>query len=312
MPASLARVPDAAVGDLEVDRLLEEIGGCAELDTSGAQLVKYYNNATFVLPAAEVVVRVAGSAALSGKLDKVVWAARWLEEIGFPAVRLAQGKPNPVVTANAAASIWDLVRPVRPPEPADLAGLLRQLHGCTPPAELTVWTPVEDVRVRVTAADQLSREDRAFLLRVCDDLETDLDELDDYVECGVIHGDACLDNVIVGADGPVLCDLDRISRGPLDWDLVPMRTASYHFEGGERDHAAFLSAYRPSNVGARRTAVLHRLRELKLVTSVVSLLQNNPSVRAEFKHRLRTFRAGEHQARWHRFADMQTAKVQEG
>jgi hypothetical protein len=45
-------------------------------------------------------------------------------------------------------------------------------------------------------------------------------------------------------------------------------------------------------------AVLRRLRELQLVTSVVPVLRSNPGLRQQWQHRLRTFRDGDEDARW--------------
>lgn len=280
------------------------IAEVAGLDITDAELIKYYNNATFVLPRERVIVRVAGSAALAEKVHQVVRSARWLEEIGFPAVRLNDGVPNPVVCPDAVASLWNCVDPVRPATPDDLAALLRALHATTPTPELPTWTPVEDVYRRVVDASGLTEPERSFLLRTCDELDRAVDRLTDDLDYGLIHGDACLDNVIVGRGGPVLCDLDRMCRGPVQWDLVPTFTAAYHFESGVRDQEHFAKAYGVDITTWHGAATFHRLRELKLVTSVVSLLDTNPAVRAEFAHRLRTFQAGETRARWHRFADM--------
>ncbi|WP_144122457.1 phosphotransferase enzyme family protein [Catellatospora sichuanensis] len=299
--SAAAPVSPGATLESDAHTALQAIAAAAGIDADHAQLVKFYNNATFLLPNAGVVARVAGSPSLAANVHKVVRVATWLADNGYPAVRLKQGLQNPVAAPGALASLWDYVPPVRQGTAADLARLLRRLHAMRPPDHLPRWDPVEDVRKRVRDAVGLTDDDRRFLLDECDELEPAVLALSDDVPHGLIHGDANVDNVIVGAEGPILCDFDRIAVGPLVWDLIPVATGSYHFEGGTAAQLEFAQAYGSDVRDWPGFPMFHRLRELKVVSSVVSLLEANPHVRPEFEHRLRTFRAGETHARWHRF-----------
>ena len=44
--------------------------------------------------------------------------------------------------------------------------------------------------------------------------------------------------------------------------------------------------------------MLRRLRELKLVTSVIPILASNPRIRTQWRHRLDTVKAGDTSTRW--------------
>jgi|HubBroStandDraft_1064217.scaffolds.fasta_scaffold17069_5 aminoglycoside phosphotransferase (APT) family kinase protein len=56
---------------------------------------------------------------------------------------------------------------------------------------------------------------------MCDELAAGLSSLVPALPAGVIHGDAWQGNLLVDEGVPVLSDLDQVSVGPREWDLVP-------------------------------------------------------------------------------------------
>ncbi|MCV5928496.1 phosphotransferase, partial [Escherichia coli] len=48
----------------------------------------------------------------------------------------------------------------------------------------------------------------------------------------VVHGDAHPGNVLLGAEGAVLLDLDLVARGPRAWDLAPAALHARRYAGG--------------------------------------------------------------------------------
>lgn len=58
------------------------------LDPTGAQLIKFTNNAVFTLASAPVVVRIPRSQSVGARVNKVIAVARWLAEHDMPSVRL--------------------------------------------------------------------------------------------------------------------------------------------------------------------------------------------------------------------------------
>ena len=128
---------------------------CAQLglDPVGARLLRFTNNAVYALVTAPVVVRIVGSTRLRHRVHTVVRVAEHFARHGIPAIRLLDGVEQPLHVGEHLVTVWREVPSVgRPPSPADLAGLLRQVHALPPPDGLAEWAPFDAVRARVSAA----------------------------------------------------------------------------------------------------------------------------------------------------------------
>ncbi|MFI7450416.1 phosphotransferase enzyme family protein [Nonomuraea sp. NPDC049714] len=283
-----------------LDTLLTAFCDQAGLPSSGAELIKFTNNAVFRLRHAPVVVRIAGSTAARVRTSAVVRVARWLAQHDFPAVRLLPGVEQPLRVDDQLATLWTYVPEVGPrPGGADLATLLQRLHALPDPGHtLPPWRPMSQIRRRLAEPEDLSPDDHAFLLDECDDLEERLDALRYVLPPGVIHGDAFLGNVIAGPDGPVLCDFDSTTIGPREWDLTPAAVGSLRMNYPVNEHLALAESYGFDVIGWEGFPVLRRLRELKLVTSVLPILRSNPSIRSQWRHRMHSFKTGDTTVRW--------------
>ena len=301
-------------------RALREICARAGLDDSGAILVKRTVNAVYRLPRAGAVVRITGSAAMAHRAPKVVRVARWLADRDVPAVRLMPGVRAPVEAGGHIATVWvDATprgRPVPGPAPdaADLAGLLRTLHGLgfglgfglgsppsppSPPPPLPRWDPLDDVRRRLSDAEILPLAGRRFLERRAERIGTALRSVHYALPTTVIHGDAHLGNLIRASDHRVLlCDFDATCLGPAEWDLVPVAVGRLRFGHDPRVHHALCAEYGFDVTAWDGFAVLRAVRELKLVTSVLPVLASSASVAAQFRTRLDSLRRGDDTARW--------------
>lgn len=280
--------------------LLAAVCAGAGLDPAGAELIKFTNNAVFRLRRDPVVVRIAGSTAARERAGTVVRVARWLAGHRFPAVRLLPGPEQPITMHGHVITLWETVRETGPrPGGADLARLLRRLHALPgPPAGLPGWRPMEEVRQRLAEPEDLDPADQEFLLGECDEVEERLARLRFVLPTGVIHGDAFLGNVIPGPRGPVLCDFDGTTVGPREWDLTPVAVGRLRLDYPTDEHTPLTEHYGVDVTRWEGFAVLRRLRELKLVTSVLPVLRSNPGVRAQWEHRMSTFRARDLTTRW--------------
>ncbi|HVK20353.1 MAG TPA: aminoglycoside phosphotransferase family protein [Actinokineospora sp.] len=277
---------------------------CAEvgLDAAGARLLRFTNNAVFELATAPVVVRIVGSVALRHRVDKVVRVARWFAEHGVPAVRLVDGLTQPVRVGDYAATVWRTVRPEgSAPRPADLARLLRQVHRLPPPESLPAWDPLDDVRRRVGEADGLDADHLDFLRDRCDQVQARLAGLDFPLPRGFVHGDAHLGNLIPGPAGPVLCDFDSSCVGPPEWDLTPIAVGVRRFGESPSQYDELVRGYGFDVTRWAGFSVLREIRELKLITSVLPIMNSTPEVRPELLRRLRDFRSGNTFAQWKRY-----------
>ncbi|MDQ3405983.1 MAG: aminoglycoside phosphotransferase family protein [Actinomycetota bacterium] len=277
---------------------------CVEIgvDAEGARLLRFTNNAVFELASAPIVVRIVGSVALRYRVRKVVGVAQWLAAHDIPAVRLVPGFEQPVLVGDYAATVWVAVPPVEgKPRPADLARLLRLVHRLPPPDGLPVWDPLDDVRRRIGEAEGLDDDDGSFLRGRCDEIERKLAALDFPLTAGFVHGDAHLGNLILSAQGPLLCDFDSSCVGPPEWDLTPFAVGVRRFGEPVADYAELVSGYGFDVTRWDGFSVLRELRELKLITSVLPIMNSSPVVRPELLRRLRDARAGDLSARWTRY-----------
>ncbi|GGM57419.1 aminoglycoside phosphotransferase [Longimycelium tulufanense] len=283
----------------ELTAVLAEICSVVGLDPAGANLLQVTNNAVFTLRRDPVVVRIVASRSMRFRAVKVVRVAEWLAEHDVPAVRLLPGLPQPVRVGPHVATLWQAAPPGgRPPTGADLAALLKRLHALPPPSfPLPAWTPLDDVRRRVADAEELSRDDRAFLERRCAEVEEELAELECALPPGAVHGDAHLGNLVPTPDGPLLCDFDSTCVGPREWDLTPVAVGQLRFRRTPA-HRELATGYGFDITRWSGFSVFRAVRELKLVTSVLPVSRSNPEVRAELQLRLRSFRSGDTSVRW--------------
>jgi hypothetical protein len=284
----------------KLDTVLAVIGERAGLDVRDARLIKFTNNAVFRMTHTPVVVRIAGSATMRSRIPKVVQVAQWLAEEDVPAVRLLSRVPQPLEAQGHLATLWQEVPSVGPkPTGSDLADILRCFHTLRSPSPaLPAWRPFEEIRGRLSEPEGLDPGDLAFLLDRCDVIEAELAGVEYVLPPGPIHGDAFLGNLIAGPDGPVICDFDSSSIGPREWDLTPVAVGKLRFDYPGNAYGELAARYGFDVTHWSGFDVLRQVRELKLVTSIVPILRSNPSLRAQWAHRLETFKNGDVEARW--------------
>ncbi|PRW62091.1 aminoglycoside phosphotransferase [Actinopolyspora mortivallis] len=296
-PPDSAREPEVP---RELGKALDEVCAAAGLDPRGAKLLRFVNNGVFLLRTAPVVVRVVLTSSLAYRADNVVEAARWLTERGMPSVRLLPGLRQPVRAGGYVATVWEEVPDTgTPPTGYDLGTLLRSLHALEIPPSVGEWQPVADARRRLAEGEhELDPRDRDFLKRHCDSVERRLEELEFALPRGTVHGDAHLGNVIIGPEGPVLCDFDSLCAGPPEWDLTPMAVGYLRLGRSPEAYRQLVAAYGFDVVAWEGFPVLRDLRELKITVSVLPVLGSNPSLAGELRKRLRSMRERDFTVRW--------------
>ncbi|MGW5649590.1 phosphotransferase enzyme family protein [Saccharopolyspora sp. NPDC003752] len=283
----------------ELELALTEICAAVGLDPTAARLLRIVNNGVFLLRDHRVVVRVVLSPSFTYRAFNAVEAARWLASHGVPAVRLLPGLEQPVQVGEHLATFWEYVPETGPmPGGADLGELLRQMHSKPPSPTFLDWQPMADIRRRLTDAVDIDPADHRFLAQRCDVLEERLAELRFPLARSVIHADAHLGNVIGGADGPLLCDLDSLCMGPPEWDLTPIAVGRLRMGHPPGWHEDLARAYGFDITRWEGFPVLRELRELKITTGVLPILRSNPGVREQLHQRLRTIRDGDLFTQW--------------
>jgi aminoglycoside phosphotransferase (APT) family kinase protein len=190
-----------------------------------------------------------------------------------------------------AVSFWHHTEAIRQrPTIAQLSHLLTLMHGI-PAADIALphWNPIPDLRARIACGSCWDARDLAFLERRCAAVESALLELRFSSPAAVIHGDAHPGNIIMAENGPVLCDLDTVSIGPREWDLVPVAVSQLRFRQLVDVHDEMAAAYGMDVTAWDGFPVLRELRELSLATGgpMASL---HPAAGFEVRRRLRSLR----------------------
>jgi Ser/Thr protein kinase RdoA (MazF antagonist) len=119
-----------------------------------------------------------------------------------------------------------------------------------------------------------------------------------------VHGDAHTGNLLRTPSGrPVLCDLDSVSRGPAEVDLVPAAHAVARFGRDAAGYARLAGAYGFDVRDSPAWPHLRRLRDLQLAVYLLPQRPDGPAA-VQLAHRLRTVLAGDDTAIWSRFPRM--------
>lgn len=228
--------------------------------------------------------------------------ARWLEESGVPAVRAAEGEPR--LVDGHPVTVWHrFPESVRPAEPRDLAALLRRVHALPAPEfELPRRELLGGVeRWLRLAGDAIDVEDADYLRERRDGFEAAAAALTPRLAPGPIHGDALPRNVLVGAGGPVLVDLETFSADLREHDLVVMALSRDRYGLPAEAYDGFVAEYGWDVREWEGCAVLRGARETASCAWVAQHAPTNPKALAEFRRRVASLRDGDPSVRWYPF-----------
>ncbi|MEE1785007.1 aminoglycoside phosphotransferase family protein [Streptomyces sp. SP17BM10] len=274
-------------------------------DPSGARLLALGENAVFDLGEPAVVAKVGRGPGLRERARRELAVATWLEGQGVPVVRPYDAvAPGPQLADGHPVTFWHRLAPaVRPARPADLAPLLRDLHRLPLPpfplARRDLLAPVE--RWLASAEGHVDPADVAFLRHRRDAFAAALPDLTPHLEPGLIHGDALPRNVHVGPRGPVLLDLENVSRDLREHDLVVLALSHDRYGVPGEDYLAFTAAYGWDVRDWPGFAVLRGARETASASWVAQQAAGNPAALAEFRRRVDSLRDGATEVRWYPF-----------
>ncbi|MEV6928099.1 aminoglycoside phosphotransferase family protein [Dactylosporangium sp. NPDC051485] len=280
--------------------VVQAVGEQLDVDVRDAVMVKFTNNAVFRLAHAPVVVRIAGSEAMRQRAPKVVQMAAWLAELGHPAVRLVSGIDQPITAHGHLVTAWQTVPETGArPTGHDLAAIIRMFEALPPPPfPLPTWNPFVEIWQRIRDADGVTSAELAFLEHLTAEVQQRLRDVRFALPPGVIHGDIFAGNVLMSPDGPVICDFDSTSIGPREWDLTPVAVGKLRFDYPGDTHSVLAADYGFDVTTWDGFPVLQQIRELKLITSVLPILNTNPRIRAQWRHRFDSIRNGDTSAKW--------------
>ncbi|MER7660772.1 aminoglycoside phosphotransferase family protein [Streptomyces sp. NPDC096193] len=268
-----------------------------------AALLVLGENAVF--SAGDLVVKVGRSVddeTLQARAERELAIGVWLAEAGVPAVRPAEPQARRV--EGHPVTLWHrLPDAVRPADPTDLAGLLRQVHALPEP-DFTL--PRRELLGGVErwlrlAGDAIDPADAAYLRERRDGFAAASAALTPHLPPGPIHGDALPRNVHVGPDGPVLVDLETFSGDFREHDLVVMALSRDRYGLGWEAYESFTEAYGWDVREWEGCEVLRGARETASCAWVAQHAPTNEAARLEFGRRVESLRTATPDVRWYPF-----------
>lgn len=279
----------------------------AGLDSRDAIPLRVGENILFRLVSAPVVVRIARSVNLLADVQKEVAIGRWLEEAGFPGVRLFHDCPQGLVHEGRVVTFWRHVESAdQAPGFQDLAVMLRELHALHKPVDLVLplFDPLGRVESRLDAAQGIPNEDIEFLRGRLKELYAEYNALEFALPAGHIHGDAHRGNLLRRTDGNViLLDFETFTFGPREWDLstavgIPFRGFQWLTR---EEYAQAVDAYGFDIAEWPGFHTLRRIRETTMTTWLMQNVGHSPEIRAEFDRRVASLRHDDLPRAWRPF-----------
>ncbi|MGW5386584.1 phosphotransferase family protein [Nocardia sp. NPDC003963] len=273
-------------------RVLEAAAAAVDLDISRAVLIRSGENAVFGLPGG-IVARVGVPGGYPNALNELR-ISLWLNRSGVSAVRAVEVLEQPVLVADRAVTWWRLVQDHRPGTPGELGSVLRRLHSLDPPSDFRLpdYQPFAGLEERIVQS-AIADEDRLWLLHHLDTLRQRYEQLPTGETTQVIHGDAWQGNVAVPPSGqPVLLDLDKVSIGNPEWDLVQLAADHLDFDRlTDKDYRTFVDAYGGRDITVEPDfRVYADIQELRWTVFAVGRARDSPRARSEALRRLSCLR----------------------
>ena len=275
------------------DDVLATAAQLAGVDATNAAVIRDGSNVMYRLPDG-IVARI-GPEHTHNNAMRQVEVARWLSGAGLAVVRALDDVPQPTMVGTRPVTWWEQLPEHRPATTAELGAVLRSLHALSPPThpDLPRFDPFAGLDERIAAAQYVPEGDRNWLARRVQHLREQLDNLRLDQAPGVVHGDAWQGNVAVPETGaPVLLDLEHVSRGHPDWDLIPVAVDYADFARlTSSDYYDFVAAYGGHDVTTTSAfRDLADIQELRWVVFVLGKAASSSRAANETRHRIACLR----------------------
>jgi aminoglycoside phosphotransferase (APT) family kinase protein len=273
--------------------ILEQAAAHAGLDASTAIPLRTGAHAIFELTGG-IIARI-GKPGSADTAYRELRISHWLNRSGIFAVRAVETLPQPIVIDDHPVTWWQLIPDHRPAAPAELGAALARLHALTPPTtfELPEYQPFAGLVERITTATNLTDDDRQWLTQHYNTLRQRYEQLPRVNRTSVIHGDAWQGNLVVPPTGtPIFLDLDKVSLGRPEWDLIQLAVDHTDFNRLHNDdYHSFVTAYGGHDMTiAPEFRIYADIQELRWTAFAISLSRHKPAASAEAAHRIACLR----------------------
>ncbi|MFG1995632.1 phosphotransferase [Actinoplanes sp. NPDC048988] len=260
---------------------------CRLLDRSAANaiLLRHHTNAVYAVD--DVVVKIARPDLTIDSLRTVAGLVRWLDDAGFPTVRLVSAVEQPLIVDGFGVTVWERLDGAiaRPVSTGELGGLLHTLHHLNiPPLPLPQLDPIPGIRHSIGMSAILTDDERRLLTDRLEGFADEFRTLSSPLGWGLIQSDPQVGNALRRDDGiAVLADWDGSRIGDRSWDVATVAVHCRRF-ANDAGFSAFADAYGWDPQTWDEFEDLCRLRELQMIaTNARKSLPGTPA--AEEVHR---------------------------
>lgn len=295
---------DEQFGSATSGAILRTACASVGLSSTGARLLRVGENALYRLAGVPVVVRIGRSADHWCDAVKEVNVASWLADVGFSAARTHE-IDQPVGVGGHPVTFWRFISGRRggPQDVAVLGTLLRLLHKLDRPVrfELAPEDVFGRVRPRIEKASVPS-SDREFLVGRLEQLRQEVGRLTFPLPPSPTHGDAHVQNLMMGDSGATLIDFERFSWGQPEWDLS--MTATEYVTAGwwtQREYKAFADTYGFDVMEWSGFETLRAVHEIKMTTWLMQNINESVEVAEEYRTRMATMSGVSRGVKWKAF-----------
>jgi aminoglycoside phosphotransferase (APT) family kinase protein len=279
----------------------------ARLDVSvyDARLLRLHGNATYALPSAGLVIKIATNPRVLEPITASIAVTRWLAGRGFSCTVPAGIDDQPFVIGGYVVSAWRYLPTADTPAPtsAEMGGILRELHAQGDPAYPlpSLDDPLASIIETISEApDALSPARQSWLQERIAVLRRRWFALDFPRTAGLIHGDAHIGNLMRAASGQaVLGDWDHVATGPREWDLAQIHYMDRRFDrASENGIDAFTAAYGWDIRTWPGLDTLIAIREIWGLRPYIRTARDRSDYSQQLDYRLDTLQSGDTQALW--------------
>jgi Ser/Thr protein kinase RdoA (MazF antagonist) len=279
----------------------------ARLDVSvhDARLLRLHGNATYALPSAGLVIRIATNPRVLEPIIVSIAVTRWLAGRGFPCTVPADIDDQPFEVAGYVVTAWRYLPTADTPAPtsAEMGDILRELHAQGDPAYPlpSLDDPLASIIETINESpDAMSPARQSWLQERITALRRQWFALDFPRAAGLIHGDAHIGNLMRAASGQaVLGDWDHVGTGPREWDLAQIHYMDRRFgRAGENGIDAFAAAYGWDIRTWPGLDTLIAIREIWGLRPYIRTARDRPDYSQQLAYRLDTLQSGDTQALW--------------
>ena len=291
---------DATSCRVTLDRACAQVG----LSSEGAELIRIGENALFHLRRHGLVARISRYAERMADAKKELRVAGWLASEGV-ATAAPLDIPQPLLIDDYPVTFWQYVtHDSVEPTLAELGGVLRSLHGLTPPPSLDL--PIHDmfgmVPERIERARGISEADLAYMQTLHAELQDQYSSLEFPLGECAIHGDAHTGNLLhVVGDGIALIDLERFAFGHPEADLS---TPAVEYQIGwfcAEDYRSFVESYGFDVMDWDGFPILRTISELKMTTWLMQNVGHSREIDEEIRRRIESLRRPKSPRSWQPF-----------